>query len=81
MLESGMVSSSRYLLLQRYARLDLEAAQIRRLFDGKLCKILTLPYTDVAKDTDRRDSVRNFERVHAGPVSAPFQLRRTAHEL
>ena len=76
-----MVSSSRYLLLQRYARLDLELAQASRLFGGKLCKILTLPYTDVAKDTDRRDSVRNVEHAYAGPVSAPFQLRRTAHEL
>ena len=43
LLESGMVSSSRHLLLQRYARLDLGSAQARWIFGGKLCKIWTLP--------------------------------------
>ena len=43
MLESGMVSSSRHLLLQRYARLDLGSAQARWIFGGKLCKIWMLP--------------------------------------
>ena len=38
-----MVSSSRHLLLQRYARLDLGSAQARWIFGGKLCKIWTLP--------------------------------------
>ena len=28
-------------------------------------------FVDVSKDTDRRDSVLNFERVHARPVPAP----------
>ena len=31
---------------------------------------------DVSKDTDRRDSVRNFQRVHLRPVPATLQFTR-----
>ena len=35
-------------------------------------------FVDVSKDTDHRDSVRNFERVHVRPVPAPLQPKRTS---
>ena len=38
-------------------------------------------FVDVSKDTDRRDSVRNFERVHVRSVSAPLQLKRASTGL
>ena len=33
-------------------------------------------FVDVSKDTDRRDSARNFERVHLRPVPATLQFTR-----
>ena len=38
-------------------------------------------FVDVSKDTDRRDSVRNFEPVHLRPVPAPLQLKRASTGL
>ena len=35
-------------------------------------------FVDVSKDTDRRDSVRNFERVHVRLVPFPLQFKRTS---
>ena len=35
-------------------------------------------FVDVSKDTDRRDTVWNFERVHGRPIPAPLQFKRAA---
>ena len=37
-------------------------------------------FVDVLKDTDCRDSVRSFERVHVR-VKIPYQDKRVSHEL